>query len=362
MRIAALAGFVLGVCVLGAALLGMPRAAAQQHGAVNARLLLADAPAPRLSQYRLFLDAGARTPNARVTPYALNTELYADGATKFRFVFIPEGAVAQYNPSETFSLPVGAALIKTFAVPGEDGAMRYLETRLLIHRADGWVAYPYVWNAAQTEAEYSSIGASIPVAWRDDEGVEHALTWRAPNRNQCKGCHDRDGEIAPIGPSARNLNRVYPYAEGEENQIAHWSALGLLTGAPAPGDAPRAPNAYDAGDGALALRARTYLDVNCAHCHNPHGPAATSGLDLRLANEAAYSWGVLKPPVAAGRSSAGMAFSIEPGNPDRSILPHRMASLDPGVMMPELGRQTVDARAVALIREWITDMDAPAAP
>ncbi|MBI1186071.1 MAG: hypothetical protein GC206_01795, partial [Alphaproteobacteria bacterium] len=317
----------------------------------------ADAPAPRLSDYRLFRDAGARTPNARVTPYALNTELYADGAVKYRYVFLPAGAPAQYDERETFAFPVGAALIKTFAVPAEDGAMRFLETRLLIHRADGWVAYPYVWDEGQTEARYSAIGAEIPAEWRDAAGETHALTWRAPNRNQCKGCHDRAGAVAPIGPSARNLNRDYPYAEGAANQLAQWTGLGLLVGAPSPDAAPRAPNAYDETDASTALRARTYLDVNCAHCHNPRGPAATSGLDLRLANDAAYAWGVLKPPVAAGRASAGMAFSIAPGDPDHSILLHRMESLDPGVMMPELGRQTVDARAVALIRDWIAEME-----
>ncbi|NWG52423.1 MAG: hypothetical protein HXY28_01760 [Hydrogenophilaceae bacterium] len=353
MRARALAGFAIAAMALCLAAL----AGAQAQRPVNARLLLGDAPAARLSDYRLFLDSGARTPNARVTPYGLNTELYADGAVKFRYVFIPPGAQAQYHESEVFAFPVGTALIKTFAAPGADGTMRFLETRLLIHRDDGWVAYPYVWNEAQSEAVYSPIGAEIPVAWRDAAGDEHALAWRVPNRNQCKGCHDRDGVVAPIGPSARNLNRDYPYAEGAANQLTYWATLGLLAGAPAPSDAPRAPDAYAADDAPLALRARTYLDVNCAHCHNPRGPAATSGLDLRLANEAAYSWGVMKPPVAAGRASAGMAFSIEPGHPERSILLHRMESLDPGVMMPELGRQTVDARAVALIREWIAEME-----
>jgi hypothetical protein len=35
-----------------------------------------------------------------------------------------------------------------------------------------------------------------------------------------------------------------------------------------------------------------------------------------------------------------------------------MESTDPGVMMPELGRQLVDERGVALIRQWIAEMDA----
>ena len=62
--------------------------------------------------------------------------------------------------------------------------------------------------------------------------------------------------------------------------------------------------------------------------------------------------------LRAGRGSAGMEFAIAPGHPERSFLLHRMESLDPGVMMPELGRQRVDTRGVALIREWIAHMQA----
>jgi hypothetical protein len=120
---------------------------------------------------------------------------------------------------------------------------------------------------------------------------------------------------------------------------------------------PRAPNAYDPADGALEARARAYLDVNCAHCHNPQGPAHTSGLDLSWSESDPAHWGVFKRPVAAGRGSAGFDFSIEPGHPERSILLYRMESTDPGVMMPELGRQLVDRRAVALMRDWIAGMN-----
>lgn len=351
--------FLLALFFLALLLTTGALAQAQRAQPVNAALLLADRPAQTLAEYRLFRDAGARTPNAGVTPYDLNTALYADGAYKFRFVFMPPGARATYNAEGVFEFPVGTVLIKTFAVPADMRApmenIRFFETRLLIRRRDGWVAYPYVWNEAQTEARYAPIGAEIPAQWTDETGAQVALNWRVPNRNQCAGCHERAGAIQPIGPSARNLNRDYPYAEGARNQLAFWRAHGHLDRAPA--DAPRAPDAYNPADGTLEARARAYLDVNCAHCHNPEGPAHTSGLDLRSANNDATSWGVRKRPVAAGRASGGYEFSIEPGHPERSIILHRMDSTDPGVMMPELGRQRIDTRAVALMRDWIAQMD-----
>jgi uncharacterized repeat protein (TIGR03806 family) len=341
---------------------------------VNQAAIASERPPELLSAYRFFRDVAAREPNTGVTPYDLNTPLYSDGALKFRYVFVPPGQQAQYRDEGVFEFPVGTVLIKTFAFaadmrqPTEN--VRFLETRLLIRRPEGWIALPYVWNEAQTEARLSPIGATLLVSFTDEQGQAIALDWAVPNRNQCKGCHDLAGEFVPIGPSARNLNRQHDYAElsfngervGEQGQLRAWAVFGILDGlAPdrpdgSPTEHPRVPNAYDAS-APLEARARAYLDVNCAHCHNPQGPAHTSGLDLRWSQSDPALWGVLKRPVAAGRGSAGFEFAIEPGHPERSILLYRMQSTDPGVMMPETGRQLVDQRAVALIEQWIAEMD-----
>lgn len=352
----------------------LPNAAAQAPTPVNDRAIMAERPPELLSAYRLFRDAGARDPNARVTPYDLNTPLWSDGALKFRYVYIPVGAQARYNADTVFEFPVGTVLVKTFAFAADMRAstenVRFLETRLLIRRAEGWIALPYVWNEAQTEARLSPVGADIPVSFTNDAGATVALDWHVPNRNECRACHDRAGAITPIGPSARNLNRDYAYPEfrqpglaveaGSAPQLGVWVLNGLLDQAPA--DAPRVPNAYDPSDGALDARARAYLDVNCAHCHNPEGPGHTSGLDLRWSQREPALWGLFKRPIAAGRASGGLAFDIDPGHPERSILVHRMASTDPGVMMPETGRTLVDERAVALMRDWIANMNADGGP
>jgi len=328
-------------------------AVAQTPPSVNDAVIAAAQPARTLAEYRLFQDVGARTPNARVTQYELNTALYSDGALKFRYAYLPAGAQAQYDPEGVFEFPVGTVLVKTFAFAADMSApaenVRFLETRLLIRREAGWVALPYVWNEAQTEARLAVVGADVPVSFTNEEGQAIALDWAVPNVNDCRGCHARNGQIVPIGPSARNLNRAA--------QLGGWQEAGLLDALPASA-APRVPNAYDPASGSLEARARAYLDVNCAHCHNPAGPAHTSGLDLSWSQDDPIHWGVLKRPVAAGRGSAGYDFSIEPGHPERSILLHRMESTDPGVMMPELGRQLRDERALALMREWIASMDA----
>ena len=250
--------------------------AAPAAGPVAVARLQAEAPAPTLDAYALFKDAGARAPNSGLTPYALNTPLFSDYADKRRFVFLPPGAKAAFRPEGVLDLPVGAVLVKTFAYPADmrkpTETIRFVETRLLIHRASGWVPLTYLWNAAQDQAVLKRAGARTDVAFTDPAGAKVELSYQVPNVNQCKECHSLSGAITPIGPKARNLNGAFAYAEGEENQLAHWVRTGLLTGAPSPAATPAVAR-WDDASAPLEGRARAYLDANCAHCPQPrrHG-------------------------------------------------------------------------------------------
>ncbi len=329
---------------------------------VALKTLLAAAPAPTLDAYRLFTDDGAQHPNAGVTPYALNTPLFSDYAEKSRFLYLPPGAKARYRPTGPLDLPVGATLIKTFAYPADfrrpAEKVRMLETRLLIHRRSGWVALAYVWNAEQTQARLKRAGTRIDVSFLDAKGLPRQVDYRVPNANQCKECHSLSGRIAPIGPKARNLNGDFPYAEGAENQLAHWTRTGMLVGAPTPDKAPRTARWDDASE-PLGARGRAYLDGNCGHCHNPHGMASNTGLFLDLEEARPVKYGIGKRPVAAGKGSGDLEVDLVPGHPDASIIAYRMASVDPGVMMPELGRSIVHEEGLALVRDYIAKMQKP---
>jgi uncharacterized repeat protein (TIGR03806 family) len=322
----------------------------------NLKAILSQTPAETLSAYGLFADAGARLPAAGVEPYTLATPLFSDYALKRRYLYLPPGAKARYSATETFEFPVGAVLIKTFAYPADMRApqdnIRFLETRLLIKKSTGWAALEYVWHAAQTEARLAQAGADIPVKWTHTDGSEKALTWSAPNRNQCKGCHAMAGAITPIGPKARNLTHA---PAGNESPLARFVRLGLIADAPNPEDWPKAV-AYDDPAASIESRARAYLDVNCAHCHNPLGPANNAGLELSSLTTDPLKLGIGKRPVAAGRGGGDRLIAIAPGHPDASILAYRLESTEPGEMMPELGRQLVHAEGAALIRQWIAEM------
>ena len=325
-------------------------------------VLMAETPAPKLGDYRLFSDAGARRPNAGLTPYTLNTPLFSDYAEKFRLVWLPPGTKAGYATEGVLGFPVGSVLVKTFAYPADmrkpHDSIRYVETRLLIHQASGWVARTYLWNAEQTEAVLKRAGARLEVAFVDGQGRARTIDYAVPNQNQCKECHQLDKTVTPIGPKARNLNGDFAYAGGTENQLAHWTQVGLLSGAPTPEAAPLTVR-WDDQAASVDDRARAYLDANCAHCHNPRAVASNSGLFLGVEETRPAALGVGKQPVAAGRGAGNLNVGIDPGHPETSIIAYRMASSEPGVMMPELGRSVIHQEGLALIRQWISGMKAP---
>jgi uncharacterized repeat protein (TIGR03806 family) len=276
----------------------------------------------KLSSYPMLADA---------ISYRVNTPLFSDYTTKERAIYLPPGTAIQWSDRDAFVMPVGAAVIKHFGYPDQP-----LETRLLVKTATGWTGASYV--ADGDDAKLALAGAQIDVEWG---------RYSVPNKNQCKNCHaEHDDAIDLLGPKARHLN------DGE--QLERFVEEGLLVGAPEPGTWPRAPVAMDPSTGTLEARARAWLDINCAYCHNSNGGAArTSGLYLDLDQ---IDPGRCKPPVAAGRGSGGRAYAIVPGKPDESFLVYRLESTEPEIKMPELGRNLVDKEGVALIREWITAM------
>ena len=235
-----------------------------------------------------------------------------------------------------------------------------METRLLVHQPEGWKAFDYVWNDEQTDALLEVAGDTKTVRYVDAKGQNRQHAYSIPNLNQCKGCHNRNEVMTPIGPSVRQLNGELTYsrsgASATENQLSHWQRSGMLTGLPALADCPKTPVWNKPETGSINDRARAWLDINCAHCHNPKGPAMTSGLNLSVSETDPTALGILKTPVAAGRGSGGHPFDIVPGKPDESILIYRLNSTDPGEMMPELGRKTIQTESLELLRAWIKEM------
>lgn len=328
---------LLSACALFAAAVAT---SASQPGGSDAAIIAPGNP-PQLSAFGFF-EGGADQPSARLIPYKLRNPLFSDYSEKQRFIHLPAGGKIEIGADGKLAFPVGTALIKSFGYPDDGGKLRILETRLLLHRAEGWVALPYVWRADGSDADLRVGGTRLPVEFAHD-GRKMAISYAVPNKNQCKQCHSSADAILPIGPFAQNM--VLP-RKGDATMLL--------------GTKPTLLEAKwdDAKSGTLDQRARAYLRVNCGHCHAPKGSASNSGLFLDGSAKDAAAYGIGKRPVAAGRASGDLDFIIEPGKPDRSILVARMKSTDPGIAMPELGRATVHEEGVKLLEEWIAAMPA----
>ena len=328
---------------------------------VNVAAFAADC--PNLSDYRLFADATnpLTDPNGNGVRYDLNTPLFSDYAKKYRFVFVPEGSAAAYRNQDVFDFPVGTVIAKTFSFQADlriaDSAQDLIETRLLVRRKDGWAALPYTWNANKSDAVLIVTGGTQTVNWVDIQGVAQSTDYSIPNSNNCANCHG-EAELLPIGPKARSLNKEYAYDSGLDNQLTHWTEAGILAGVPKDLSTITTIPLWDDTSASLDDRARGYLDINCAHCHNAkNGAGNTSGLFLEFYLPFGLEVGKCKPPVAAGVGSGGRKYGIVPGDKDSSIFHFRMNSVVPEIMMPELSRSVIHTEGVKLIGDWIDAME-----
>lgn len=296
----------------------------------------------RLSDYGLF-QTGTSKPNPALVPYTLNTPLFSDYAEKQRFIRLPAGKKIAIGPENgKLIFPDGTILVKNFGYPDSKGALKLIETRLLLRVNGDWVALPYFWRGDGSDADLKLAGARIPVDTVLADGRKVKISYAVPNKNQCKLCHGEAGAVVPIGPRLGNIS----FSSGYET--------------PFPEPLQSRYGSFDwRSDTRASLndRARSYLDINCAHCHNPKGSASNSGLFLGRNVTSAIELGIGKRPVAAGRGAGDLTFVIEPGHPERSILLQRMKSIEPGIAMPELGRATVHVEGAALLKSWINAME-----
>ena len=323
---------------------------------VKEDLIYQDKLPKKLSEYGFFKDMNNQIPSDGVLPYDLISPLFSDYADKLRFIYIPENETAAYKPNKVFDFPNGTTLIKTFAYLNDYQNSKIpkqlLETRLLIKKNDKWENVSYIWNDDQNEAFLSVAGKTISTKFINESGDLVDVRYRVPNINQCKECHVSNKKITPIGPKARNLNRDYEYFDGRMNQLTKWHNQGWIV------NKIDEKNMVDWSDKSSSLnaKARSYLDINCAHCHIEGGSADTSGLYLNYTENRKINLGIYKKPVATGRASNNLSYSIVPGKPKESILLFRMESLDPGIMMPESGRALQHKEAIELINEWIKNL------
>jgi hypothetical protein len=246
----------------------------------------------------LYQDWEAREISASAVPYEPALSFWSDGATKRRWLELPD-AIDKSDPDE-WRFPVGTKAWKEISLDG-----RPVETRLFWKvSADKWVRATYVWSAES--------------AVRNDDGVPGAYS--IPSRTECDQCHDGRKDRL-LGVEAINFDRV------------------------------AAPN-----------EALLWLHVNCGtSCHSasPTAAAYPTGLRLRLLMSQLGRPDLdpvrttVSVPASVPRYQGEQR--VVPGAPEESLLV-RLAASRGADQMPPIATHQVDADGLRKLSEWIASL------
>ena len=313
-------------------------------------------PYENLSQYNFFQgELKNLDPVYGVIPYELISSLFTDYSIKNRFLWMPDGVSAEYiSSSSVFDFPVGTILIKNFSYDDVVPEMisKNIETRLMIKKESGWIFADYIWNEDQSEASFSLDGSVVDISWLQN-GEERNISYRIPSASECLACHKISDVAIPNGVKPRNINKTLEYRTSSMNQLDKWMEMGYLNSYPAGLEA--VANWEDLSE-PLERRVRSYIDINCAHCHsdNTHCEYRPIRLSYEATEDLANMGVCLTPDTNLGN---GTDFIINPGNINRSVLHFRMSSNEEQYRMPLIGRSIVHNEAIEMIEEWINSLN-----
>lgn len=326
---------------------------------------------PKLSETGLFADAVNQTPAVGVLQYEINAQHWADHTQSERWMAVPGKEPVQIESDSKWMIPNGSVLAKTVSIEmtkGDPSSLRRLETQILHREADSWRPYTFAWNDDQTDAELVPTSGFSRVLSIQDASAPEGLreqTYRFAARSECQMCHNPWVEMkttsvgiqtaSPLGLSLMQLNRPTK-GSATESQLVSLQKSGWISGKvfANPEEMPRFADPYET-KASLNDRVRSYLHVNCAHCHQPHaGGSAIIELAHDVKLEDAKLLNAKPGQGAFGISDAAL---IRPGDPLGSVLHYRLAKTGSG-RMPRIGSEEIDDVAVAMIREWIRELPA----
>ncbi|QJX00311.1 PQQ-dependent sugar dehydrogenase [Frigoriglobus tundricola] len=347
----------------------------------------------KLSETGIFADVARHTPALGVIPFYPNARQWQDGATADYLLALPDLSTVTFFskprplPGQVFwhdfkmAFPKDTVLVKTLSLDvlnGNRQIEKRIETQLLHFDGDDWRGYSYAWRDDQTDADLVPIDGAekaFPVAagGRAEKGTwaptgTREQVWTYHSRTQCITCHNSWSEYA-LAFTASQLNRAPLFAGGGvPNQLVRLTTQGYARRVAAddkelPPFDPKAVKNEPAlaplhGADSLDARARSYLHVNCAHCHRFGGGGGQVVLELDVAkplNETA----IFDVRPKQGDFGLPDARILAPGDPYRSVLFYRMAKFGRG-RMPHLGSVRPHTQGLDVMAEWIASLGKPA--
>lgn len=311
-------------------------------------------PIPRyLSELNAFSDLQDLTPAEGVVPYDVNSELWSDGALKKRWISLPEGATIGYQEEGAWEFPKGTVFIKHFELQISEDSIKKTETRFfVIDEQNQGYGITYQWDETDTDAELIGLSEAVSDTFLVQEALNRRdQVWNYPTRGECLRCHNEDaGKI--LGVKTSQLNREISIDGGNTtmNQLEWWDDLGYFDALILDENSPRLVDISDT-NAPLEVRVRSYLDANCAHCHN--GSMAFTEFDARFETPL-IEQGLINDPAISPNSVPGN-FLIRPQSLDESEIWVRDSSLSVN-QMPPLARNILDEAYLEVLKAWIHEM------
>jgi hypothetical protein len=314
-------------------------------------------PPALLSQAGLFssiaADGGLVLANG-VQEYTPAYALWADGATKKRWIYLPPGTKIDTTDMNHWSFPVGTKFFKEF-----DLAQR-LETRMIWRYGPGpddFVYVTYRWSAEAgipTDAEMADPTNGEPTV----DGTPHDI----PPVAQCQFCHVPLQDHV-LGFGAIELNHATTPALPGATVASLMAAKTLTTN-------PRLADLAIPGD-ATAQAALGYLHANCGNCHNvsPGIGIGPPPLNFRLdvgtktvETSNTYVTAVNQPTT----NLPEYMYRIAGGDTMNSAVSNGMANRaadvnapDPRAQMPPWATKVVDTAGSDAVNKWIATLPKP---
>lgn len=299
-----------------------------------------------LADTGLCMDAACTQIAANVYEYKPQYELWSDGATKKRWIYLPPGTTINTADMDFWEFPVGTKVWKEFT---RDNIR--VETRLIMRVAangtkSDWFYMPYVWNTTQDAT------TGEPMGVQNANGTQHDV----PSRFQCQGCHENLVPSRVLGFSAIELDWDNP--DDAQLDLKKLVDLQLLSAPPAGSTQPYFPIPGTANE----KQVLGYMHANCGHCHNASsGVQGNTPMQLRLnvgtlgtvAQTPTYTTAV----DVLGNAIGGRTKIVVKGQPDQSILIYRFESTNMTEHMPALGSEVIDDTAKTALRTWITNLN-----
>ncbi|MFK7895760.1 MAG: PQQ-dependent sugar dehydrogenase [Myxococcota bacterium] len=301
-----------------------------------------------LSETGLFnnLGSGPLNPVPGMVEYTVGSALWSDGALKRRWFALPAGEQIEFSSDGAWDFPLGTVLVKQFDLAHADLGQRRVETRIMLREEDDWLSFTYQWNAAQTDADLLSDAAVENVCL--DNNCNTQQQWNFPSPGECAACHTEvSGRV--LGLTAPQMN----HERNSENQLRTLNCMNLFDTNVGVPTQYRSLVAVSDTSASQHHRVRSYLQSNCAHCHQP-GSGVPGSIDFRLQTPLSAA-GVVGQPPSLPISGLTNPELINVGDPSNSVVWRRQSSTDTNIRM---AKNTLlrDQVATGLQFYWISTL------